>query len=87
MNYDWRRLAVARHLSAVMSLMAKPTTRFMRTMLITTRKAAKRILAIQGVDGSGLVHAALADLKTTYPVPCMQVQESPKSVLSHVWRC
>ena len=39
------------------------------------------------VDGSGLVHAALADLKTTCPVPCMQVQESPKSVLSHVWRC
>ena len=31
-----------------MSLMAKPTTRFMRTMLITTRKAAKRTLANLG---------------------------------------
>ena len=45
------------------------------------------VIQIFSVDGSGLVHAALADLKTTYPVPCMQVQESPKSGLSHVWRC
>ena len=40
-----------------MSLMAKPTTRFMRTMLITSRKAAKRTLAIQGVPGSSTIRS------------------------------
>ena len=45
------------------------------------------VIQIFSVDGSGLVHEVLADLKTTCPVPCMQVQERPKSVLSHVWRC